>query len=63
MAEKFGPVQGKFDADAEGNIEFDAVELTKYLKQLEFKFDEGGKDEALNAGTKAQVPKALRKRG
>ena len=42
MAEKFGLLQGKFGADADGNIEFDAVELDKYMEQLEFELDEGG---------------------
>ena len=42
MAEMFGPLQGVFSADEIGDIKFDAVELDGYLKQLEFKFDEGG---------------------
>lgn len=45
MAEKFGLLQGKFGADADGNIEFDAVEVDKYMEQLEFEFSEGGDDD------------------
>lgn len=45
MAEKFGLLQGRFDADADGNIELDAVELDKYMEQLEFELDEGGDDD------------------